>query len=413
MNAPLTEQQHASGFALSHAVVERPFPSKLGSISKENNGLSVSTKPGTVEESGEIDGVLVNTNQRKLLKLPMKPLTDGQTISSQCVSGAQTISPRPKNSLKTEAIKVAHEAANRWTDNIFTMRQWFSKNFPQAKEQLEHLYNGCNEIFVYGVAHLHSGGVGTALYGERKTLTTMTFAELILDESARAKLKEKALDSDTNGQGKNSQDHEDPDDPYVRLKHDCVAIMAAFKIKEPYEHYGIVVNSHNYWDPKWADAKLAQAKYCASQGFNKWQPGQLISARSRRDLVEISDLGPENEYRDQISDQNLGTIFSAIISEEKLAKMSYYELREIDGLNHVLQNGPWMVSNKPCMVQKWDPSVIIDRREPENLNMGGDENHSDTEEEVKEEEAIDKQEVALPCDLVVLLTSVIVGTSLS
>ncbi|GJY18427.1 ribonuclease H-like domain-containing protein, partial [Tanacetum coccineum] len=256
-----------------------------------------------------------------------------------------------------------------------------------------------NEIFVYGVAHLHSGGVGTALYGERKTLTTMTFAELILDESARAKLKEKALDSDTNGQGKNSQDHEDPDDPYVRLKHDCVAIMAAFKIKEPYEHYGIVVNSHIY---------------CASQGFNKWQPGQLISARSRRDLVEISDLGPENEYRDQISDQNLGTIFSAIISEEKLAilneqskgkngnksfanitdaenKLSlipmsveegrevviFYEelvlevrmsgkfglkeivsrngvflfkFREIDGLNHVLENGPWM--------------VIIDRREP-------------------------------------------------
>ncbi|GJX49554.1 ATPase, F1/V1/A1 complex, alpha/beta subunit [Tanacetum coccineum] len=33
--------------------------------------------------------------------------------------------------------------------------------------------------------------------------------------------------------------------------------------------------------------------------------------------------------------------------------MSYYELREIDGLNHVLENGPWM--------------VIIDRREPEVL----------------------------------------------
>ncbi|PWA42198.1 Meiotic nuclear division protein 1 [Artemisia annua] len=33
-----------------------------------------------------------------------------------------------------EAIKVAYEAANRWTDNIFTMRQWCSNNFPQAKE---------------------------------------------------------------------------------------------------------------------------------------------------------------------------------------------------------------------------------------------------------------------------------------
>ncbi|GJR92479.1 RNA-directed DNA polymerase, eukaryota, reverse transcriptase zinc-binding domain protein [Tanacetum coccineum] len=264
-NAPLTEQQHASIFAFSHAVVERPFPSKLGSISKENNGLSVSTKPGTVEESG-----------------------------------IQT----------------------RWTDNIFTMRQWFSKNFPQAKEQLEHLYNGCNEIFVYGVAHLHSGGVGTALYGERKTLTTMTFAELILDESARAKLKEKALDSDTNGQGKNSQDHEDPDDPYVWLKHDCVAIMAAFKIKEPYEHYGIVVNSHIYWDPKWADAKLAQAKYCSvprDTRFTRLQQMATwavnlgeISARSRRDLGSR----PENKSRIKISDQNLGNDILGDISRE-------------------------------------------------------------------------------------------------
>ncbi|KAI3762323.1 hypothetical protein L1987_52749 [Smallanthus sonchifolius] len=64
-NAPLTEQQQAAIIALSHDVVERPFPSKLSqeNISRENNGLSISTKPGTVEESGEIDGVLVNTNQ--------------------------------------------------------------------------------------------------------------------------------------------------------------------------------------------------------------------------------------------------------------------------------------------------------------------------------------------------------------
>nr|GEZ06190.1 meiotic nuclear division protein 1 homolog [Tanacetum cinerariifolium] len=43
-----------------------------------------------------------------------------------------------------EATNVAHEAANRWTDNIFTMRQWCSNNFPRAKEQLEHLHNEVN-----------------------------------------------------------------------------------------------------------------------------------------------------------------------------------------------------------------------------------------------------------------------------
>ncbi|XP_075475535.1 meiotic nuclear division protein 1 homolog isoform X3 [Primulina tabacum] len=48
-------------------------------------------------------------------------------------------------------IEVAHSATNRWTDNIFTLRQWCSKNFPQAKEQLDNLYNevGITEDFDY------------------------------------------------------------------------------------------------------------------------------------------------------------------------------------------------------------------------------------------------------------------------
>ncbi|KAJ4785927.1 hypothetical protein LUZ62_037173 [Rhynchospora pubera] len=49
------------------------------------------------------------------------------------------------------AIEVAHSAANRWTDNIFTLQQWCSTTFPQAKEQLEHLYKeaGITEDFDY------------------------------------------------------------------------------------------------------------------------------------------------------------------------------------------------------------------------------------------------------------------------
>ncbi|GMI89445.1 hypothetical protein like AT4G29170 [Hibiscus trionum] len=50
-----------------------------------------------------------------------------------------------------EAIEVAHGAANRWTDNIFTLRQWCSNNFPEAKEQLEHMYKeiGITDDFDY------------------------------------------------------------------------------------------------------------------------------------------------------------------------------------------------------------------------------------------------------------------------
>ncbi|XP_073002545.1 uncharacterized protein [Typha latifolia] len=49
------------------------------------------------------------------------------------------------------ATEIAHSAANRWTDNIFTLQQWCSTNFPEAKEQLEHMYKevGITEDFEY------------------------------------------------------------------------------------------------------------------------------------------------------------------------------------------------------------------------------------------------------------------------
>ncbi|KAF3449236.1 hypothetical protein FNV43_RR09964 [Rhamnella rubrinervis] len=60
-------------------------------------------------------------------------------------------------------------------------------------------------------------------------------------------------------------DHGDSNDPRVRLKRDCVGIMAAFKLKDSYNHVVIVANTHLYWDPELADVKLAQAKYFVSR----------------------------------------------------------------------------------------------------------------------------------------------------
>lgn len=61
------------------------------------------------------------------------------------------------------------------------------------------------------------------------------------------------------------EDRGDPNDPCVRLKRDCVGIMAAFKLKDSPHHVVIVANTHLYWDPEWADVKLAQAKYLLSR----------------------------------------------------------------------------------------------------------------------------------------------------
>ncbi|WOL09505.1 carbon catabolite repressor protein [Canna indica] len=61
-----------------------------------------------------------------------------------------------------------------------------------------------------------------------------------------------------------SQKHQS-NDPHVRLKRDCVGLLAAFKLNDPSNHIIVVANTHIYWDPNWADVKLAQAKYLLSR----------------------------------------------------------------------------------------------------------------------------------------------------
>ncbi|CAN8303743.1 unnamed protein product [Cochlearia groenlandica] len=82
-------------------------------------------------------------------------------------------------------------------------------------------------------------------------------AEQKIETSNETKSDEKAKDS--------RKESRDLNDPLVRLKRDCVGIMAAFRISKPFHHIVIVANTHLYWDPELADVKLAQAKYLLSR----------------------------------------------------------------------------------------------------------------------------------------------------
>ncbi|XP_078182768.1 DNAse I-like superfamily protein [Carex rostrata] len=80
--------------------------------------------------------------------------------------------------------------------------------------------------------------------------------------------------SSTNEKKKTSKG--DPNDPRVRLKRDCVGLLAAFKLNHPSNPLIIVANTHIYWDPDWADVKLAQVKYLLSR-LSKFR--ELVSSR--------------------------------------------------------------------------------------------------------------------------------------
>ncbi|KAH7429869.1 hypothetical protein KP509_09G069400 [Ceratopteris richardii] len=69
----------------------------------------------------------------------------------------------------------------------------------------------------------------------------------------------------------------DPNDPRVRLKRDCVGIMAAFRVSRDVDSTFIVTNTHIYWDPDWVDVKLAQVKYLVTciSGFKRLLEAKL------------------------------------------------------------------------------------------------------------------------------------------
>ncbi|GJX73332.1 RNA-directed DNA polymerase, eukaryota, reverse transcriptase zinc-binding domain protein [Tanacetum coccineum] len=45
-------------------------------------------------------------------------------------------------------------------------------------------------------------------------------------------------------------------------------------------------------------------------------------------------------------------------------EVCFFKFKSLDGMNHVINQSPWMVKGKPMIVQEWDPSVNIEKVEP-------------------------------------------------
>ncbi|XP_010244171.1 PREDICTED: carbon catabolite repressor protein 4 homolog 4 [Nelumbo nucifera] len=120
--------------------------------------------------------------------------------------------------------------------------------------------DGCGIFYRHSIAELvleekieYNDLVDTVEDGTISSISLQTNALTLEDKEANS------TDDSLPKNGPN--DRGDPNDPRVRLKRDCVGIMAAFKLRDPSNHLVILANTHLYWDPEWADVKLAQAKY--------------------------------------------------------------------------------------------------------------------------------------------------------
>ncbi|KAL7159708.1 hypothetical protein ABFS83_01G045800 [Erythranthe nasuta] len=105
----------------------------------------------------------------------------------------------------------------------------------------------------------------------------------------------------------NEVERGDPNDPRVRLKRDCVGTMAAFRLNSPLCHHIIIANTHLYWDPEWADVKIAQAKYLLSRlsGFQKLVSEKFDCSPSVIVAGDFNSVPGDQVYRYLVSGTNV------------------------------------------------------------------------------------------------------------
>ncbi|XP_071739330.1 uncharacterized protein [Rutidosis leptorrhynchoides] len=50
-------------------------------------------------------------------------------------------------------------------------------------------------------------------------------------------------------------------------------------------------------------------------------------------------------------------------------QICYFKFRSIEGMNEVIEKGPWIVNGKPLFVDKWNPDINIEKVEPNKLPL--------------------------------------------
>ncbi|XXG43967.1 hypothetical protein AAC387_Pa01g3880 [Persea americana] len=164
---------------------------------------------------------------------------------------------------------------------LLTVLKSFEADFLciQELDEYDSFYKGNMDSYGYSSLYIQRSGQkrdGCGIFYKRNSAELMLKEEIDYNDLVKSiedgtdlcnHQTDVAVDTENQGaveglpQRNFSDDRGDPNDPRVRLKRDCVGLMAAFKLNDPSHHLVIVATTHIYWDPEWADVKLAQVKY--------------------------------------------------------------------------------------------------------------------------------------------------------
>ncbi|GJR88327.1 ATPase, F1/V1/A1 complex, alpha/beta subunit [Tanacetum coccineum] len=92
-----------------------------------------------------------------------------------------------------------------------------------------------------------------------------------------------------------------------------------------------------------------------SQGSNSQKGDKEGSKVSYAKIVNNNSL-----------DNKLDIILTEINEDDVLSRTKF---RNNEGIQFVIEMGPWMVNGKPMFMQKWDPSMSLDKSEPSKIPL--------------------------------------------
>ncbi|GKF91282.1 zinc knuckle CX2CX4HX4C containing protein, partial [Tanacetum coccineum] len=72
----------------------------------------------------------------------------------------------------------------------------------------------------------------------------------------------------------------------------------------------------------------------------------------------LNEEGREVAVMDPILEEGIQKWSMTVVGHFVGFQMGY---REIIGMNSVIENGPWMVENKPLFVRKWEPGLCMSK----------------------------------------------------
>nr|GEX81925.1 hypothetical protein [Tanacetum cinerariifolium] len=103
----------------------------------------------------------------------------------------------------------------------------------------------------------------------------------------------------------------------------------------------------------------------SEEGISKAKIDMQSTGKSRNNVVMLIDIVNSSKLDNKLL--SVPTQISETVNRMVIFDNKIIELGNEEGIKEVIDNRPWMVNNKPMVVQKWNIDMCLDKAEPKRI----------------------------------------------